>query len=100
MLYDPKLEVKTKPSLAGFVAWLELQDARRQYAYWRCNECAIGEYLSSIGTSYIDECGKGRPMIDNLCRWNAATAPTPWTFGAALARARKLLASAEEACGK
>ncbi len=92
MLYDPKWEQKTKtePSLQGFILWLEQQNAGAAYKYMPCGTCAIGQYLTSIGTSYHEQCDPGRD-IQYLCDWNfKITGPSPQTFGAALERARKM----------
>lgn len=89
MLYDPKWEQKTgtKPSLQGFIAWLEQQPPDEAYEYWTCHECAIGQYLQSIGTTYTDQCRTG--VIRLLCDWNnQITRKYPRTLGAALDRAR------------
>ena len=89
MLYNPKWEADAKaPSLAGFIAWLERQNAATPYKYTPCSTCAIGQYLQSIGTSYREQCGADKD-ITYLCEWNyKITRPMPQTFGAALERAR------------
>jgi hypothetical protein len=95
MLYDPKWETQTeaKPTLQGFVAWLERQKAEARYQYMPCSTCAIGQYLTSIGTSYSEQCD-GTRDYQYLCEWNhMITAPGVQTFGAALERARKYAAS-------
>jgi hypothetical protein len=50
MLYDPKWEVKAKPSLAGFIAWLETKDPKARYNYMDCTGlCPVDQYFTSIG---------------------------------------------------
>ena len=49
MLYDPKWD---KPSVAGFRAWLERQDPEATFDYGDCDHCAVGQYLSSVGTGW------------------------------------------------
>jgi hypothetical protein len=46
MLYNPKW---SRPSVAGFKAWLERQDPDATFFYADCNRCAVGQYLTSIG---------------------------------------------------
>jgi hypothetical protein len=51
MLYNPKWEVKTKkPSLAGFIAWLETKNPKERYNYMNVEGlCPVDQYFSSIG---------------------------------------------------
>jgi hypothetical protein len=51
MLYDPRWEVKTKkPSLAGFIAWLETKNPRARYNFMDCyGLCPVDQYFTSIG---------------------------------------------------
>lgn len=90
MLYDPKWEANadTKPSLQGFIAWLEQQPADAIYDFTPCPTCAIGQYLRASGKTETDiGC---RTYFD----WNRHIAePLPRTFGAALMRARTFAAA-------
>lgn len=91
MLYDPKWNEIKPASLDGFIAWLEQQDQQGQYAYRPCETCAIGEYLKSIGTNYRDHVCGSEAGFYQASSWNKKiTHPRPWTFGAALDRARAL----------
>jgi hypothetical protein len=50
MLYDPRWEVKTKPSLAGFIAWLETKNPKARYNYMNIEGlCPVDQYFTSIG---------------------------------------------------
>lgn len=100
MLYDPKWEIDTKPSLQSFVAWLETKDPEARYSFYECEgRCLVGQYMEFLGIPWT-----GAPIHPNG-NWDRssykATAvaifgPGPWTvhvrkphtFGAALNRAR------------
>lgn len=89
MLFNPQWD--TKPSLAGFIAWLEQQPADRPYDYQPCPTCAIGQYLRAIGKTEADLLVGGDAPYHV---WNHHIAkPLPWTFGAALMRARTFAAT-------
>lgn len=103
MLYDPEWE---KPSLASFVGWLETKDPKQRYDFNNCQgECLVGQYMASIGiewgeapsgasrgdwggTNYIKV---ARAIFGHSNPFNVLIT-RPWTFGAALARAREALA--------
>jgi len=104
MLYDPKWEapVEAKPSLQGFIAWLETKNPRGRYQFDNCaGMCLLGQYMAFLGIEWGES-----PKDPNAGNW-AKTAymktarclfPTsgpmtvladrPHTFGAALKRAR------------
>jgi hypothetical protein len=93
MLFDPKWEQKPDVeecgiSLAALTAWLALQPADQKYDANQINDCALAQYVQSCGVarkdSYVDV-----PLNGMLCE---IAFTTPWTFGAALKRARKLAA--------
>jgi hypothetical protein len=91
MLCDPQWEVKADPfSLDGLITWLENKPSGTQYNFHdRRGRCLLCQYLADAmpqaywATAYI-----------KLTRLNRATETlarqTPWTFGAALERARAL----------
>lgn len=92
MLYDPKWESqtahKTKPTIAGFIEWLGRQKPEAEYNYY-CAHCAIGQYLQSIGETFVIVM-RDKELFDLLHQWNMEiTKHHPWTFGAALKRARE-----------
>ena len=85
---------ETKPGVfspEGLIAWLETQDPTTQYDYHDCSgHCLIAQYLAAHGYLWGDN-HYGRFMsgvdrADIACTF-------PMTFGAALERARKLLAA-------
>jgi hypothetical protein len=93
MLYDPKWEKpKTKAlTLAGLIAWLETQPAEGRYNY-NCQNgsCLLDRYITSV---------TGKPSRPTALHWDICggesecstiTYNQPWTFGAALARAREV----------
>jgi hypothetical protein len=88
MLYDPKWEVKseTKPSLLGFIAWLEVQPPDDTYDYAMPHECALAQYYATLGRV----CGfHAEEVFTNQFQQMHALA-RPSTFGAALKRVRAL----------
>jgi len=95
MLYDPKWEAKTKAdprSIHGLIAWLEQQDPKKKYNWGTCDgSCLIHQYMSTVGIPHEDDAyftiqGGTKQSPSNLAL------RAPWTFGAALDRARKITA--------
>lgn len=93
MLYDPKWEQQTKtepPSLAGLVAWLEQQPKDQSYNCYSITRCVIAQYrFAATGRhdsiALVDIVGGTKAHRDIGCT-------APYTFGAALERARAALA--------
>lgn len=92
MLYDPKWnEQKVDPySVAGLIGWLERQPSDGSYDWDSIGCCLVAQYLKSIGIEYPaaefffhEALGKDWP-------YNEIAGVRPWTFGAALGRARAL----------
>lgn len=92
--WDAKIEQKADPlSPAAFVAWLETKKPTERYNYWNCNGgCLLDQFLKHAG---MDDSGESYRMISSskigtteygylACNW-------PFTFGAALERARAAL---------
>lgn len=113
MLYNPKWLDETKPvtkpdvfSLESLIAWLEKQPANKAYDYENCEgKCLYGLYAASYGIAWKASGGAGahypgssveRSRFCDLVYATTAN-PFPWTFGAALARARSALSSPERA---
>ena len=98
MLYDPKWEVEIKAdplSLEGVIAWLEKQPADEAYDYDDCSgACLYGLYMAHHGFTWeaSGACGKhvSSPERSQFCDlvYCEVAAEEPWTFGAALERAR------------
>lgn len=99
MLYDPKWEVQTKPdvfSLENLIAWLEKQPTTAVYNYVDCGgRCLFGQYMAAhgfpwkmvIGMNILDTGGDDGFRFKQFVYDRIAT-QKPWTFGAALERAR------------
>lgn len=103
MLYDSKRwdkHSKTDPvSLDGLIAWLETKPSKQYYPYYDCNgTCLYSQYLEALGfgtgTDAPDSASRiaARKLWDRLHEGSFIyiAKMTPWTFGAALARARKV----------
>jgi hypothetical protein len=90
MLYDPTWN-KT-PSCAGLIAWLETQDPERTYDWLAMKGCLICFYYDALGINDFSDVN--RPMYEETFsrveQYYAVCETEPWTFGAALARARLL----------
>lgn len=94
MLYDPKWEIKTKAdpfSLEGFIGWLEKQPRDGAYHWYNIGDCVACKYLQAQGFS--EPWTIPYPSVfGGIETYQAVGRPMPWTFGAALSRARKALA--------
>lgn len=105
MLYDPKWEapVETKPSLQGFIGWLETKNPKERYRFWECNgRCLLGQYMAYAGIEWT-----GAPLLNPHGSWDGSSyievarsvfgrgvdftvlTDRPHTFGGALKRARE-----------
>lgn len=79
-------------SLPGLIAWLETQDPQQRYEYENCEgRCLIGQYLAARGVPWGWRSYDA--FVDADARMRIANR-RPMTFGAALSRARQLLATA------
>lgn len=85
-------------SLEAFTDWLATMPADGEYDYTACMTCAFSQYLTAIGLKpagvgpgYWRQRGadslRHRPLPDGV---EEIVYTTPWTFGAALSRAREL----------
>lgn len=102
MFYDPTCKTTnpnrtTKPnplSLQALIAWLESKPAGDSYTYSAACSCLAAQYNASIGREYLYNPTWfvfGWSKFDSKLERIAAKAPH--TFGAALERARMMLAS-------
>lgn len=94
MLFDPKWEVQTKPdvySLEGFVSWLEKQPTERAYDWYDVHGCIVCQYLDSVLPPDRETALLSR-VFSTSDQYHQVAGKWPWTFGAALDRARKALA--------
>ena len=89
-------DTETKPdvfSLRSLVAWLETQPSETEYHYLPIDGCLIDQWCNAVGIKM-----PGPVLLLGLPTTNAqkieyVAMETPHTFGAALSRARALLAS-------
>jgi len=95
MLFDPKWEKKAETKAnpcdpANFIAWLETQDANKFYDFHNCRgQCLVGQYMVHMGLRWFDN-------IELFCSermkpFRYVSMERPFTFGAALKRARETL---------
>lgn len=80
MLYDPKWELHSMSTLIG---WLETKPVDEGYYFFSCRRCLLLQYLAAIK-------GPGHDIdyVDLPETFKDVAFETPWTFGAALKRAR------------
>lgn len=97
MLFDPKW-LKTEPSLAGLIAWLETKNPNETYVWHDSNNCLIAQYGKSIGwspmrmsTEAVEGDITSAPYHQISTANGQLALEQPYTFGAALARAKKAL---------
>jgi len=88
MLYNPKWE---QPSLVHFIAWLETMPADAEYEYTNFHICALAQYAKKLGDNYPAV----HLHVTNRGQYNYIVSERPWTYGAALRRSRKALATNE-----
>lgn len=103
MLYDKrwdKPKVTTKPfTLPDFIAWLETQPPNARYNFDNCRgQCLMGLYMTHHGREWGYSMGLSHSNYWESCKQvfgNPCEVPVlclePYTFGAALKRARKAL---------
>ena len=95
-----KKDVKADPmSLANLIAWLEQQPRNKEYCYMSHGGCLLAQYLTfSFGRKALDVGALGFVFADDQMNphptpnsFQDIAAGKPYTFGAALARAREYL---------
>ena len=97
MLYDKRWDrTETKPdvfSLESLIAWLETMPPSAEYDFHNCDGlCLVGQYMAYNDIQFRD--GFSQQSKHFPCTVFRIGAGDPWTFGAALNRARKALESA------
>lgn len=98
MLFDPKWNQQTKAdplSLESLIAWLEQQPADKTYCFLDTGRCLIATYFQAKniaksvgGVTFLPLGSKVRRKIPDC--FNEVAEFTPFTYGAALERARAL----------
>lgn len=99
MLYNPQWRDQDPLTLTSFIAWLEQQPAKGKYDWWTPNRCLACQYLKATGhnqegqkhTGYETIFGRARSK-ETLVTYHKVCGTRPWTYGAALSRARDVLA--------
>lgn len=91
-----KQDTEAKPdvfSLEGLIAWLERQPQETSYDFSEASTCLLTRWHSEFGSG-LEESGLSYTSgICVLSGWASEVAAiSPWTYGAALSRARALLA--------
>ncbi len=89
-------ETVIHPSLSGLIQWLEKQPPDEKYDYKDCGGCLLHSYFSSfvkmpkgrgVGGDYWRDAARNRYNISPAM--SEVSIGLPWTFGAALQRARE-----------
>lgn len=101
MLYNPAWRDPAPLTLPKLIAWLERQPAARAYSFENVHGCALVQYLkfcgypqSSVGGTWWREKPEAdTQLFSDEIGW--IFAHNPWTYGAALSRARAALADAK-----
>ena len=90
MFFD-ETHIGTKPdvfSLESLIAWLEKMPADNAYNAANPRECLLGQWIMSAG---VDDPTITSVTMGNRMPFNDIAVARPYTFGAALDRARALL---------
>jgi hypothetical protein len=109
MLYNPTWR---KPddifSTESLIRWLTLRDPRHMYDYQSCKYCLIAQYLIDNGYNHVNVTprhytsgtdwmwNKPHPLPDGWAYIAIGDGSKGWTFGEALARAKRVLAQEKE----
>lgn len=91
MLYNPNWTKADPLTLDALIAWLETKPATRRYCYSDRGHCLAAQYNASIGRKYRVT-SLFRPVDNFDFKLEYIAVQVPSTFGAALARARAMLA--------
>jgi len=93
-------------SLEGLLAWLETQLPDKEYCWADSGVCLLARYAASIGSDYSEICDRlgrsvGEFSEDGSGNFELTYIPAdfPHTMGAAAARCRAAIASAEGVTG-
>ena len=100
MLYNTKWETKTDPlTMESLIAWLETKNPVKTYNFDDCSGgCLYGLYMKHHGINWADSGARGvgnsypKATLERneFCHlvYDLVAREQPWTFGAALERAR------------
>lgn len=84
MLYDPKWQRPAQPTVDDLILWLETQPADKTYEWFNLSRCLLCQYLDARGFPHR---GNYWHIAQKLGMEDVA-GTEPYTFGAALERAR------------
>ena len=93
MLYDPKWDQQTRAaprSLESLIAWLEQKDPEAKYDYCKMQSCMVAQWLIDSGEERYQLLSREVAQLFGG-RGDYIVHMEPWTFGAALQRARAAL---------
>ena len=98
MLYNKDWDVKTKDpfTLDNLIAWLETKDPTMEYSFYFPDSCLVGQWARTVDASAFNIVTEGSYVYKvneerrNLFSFHPIVCPKPWTFGAALERAKAL----------
>ena len=86
MLHDPKYD--RTPSLAGFALFVASREPGERYNWRNCEQCAVGQYLATLGRSIpVSDWTGDLAIANDLARAGYGPgfftdASPSWTFGA------------------
>jgi hypothetical protein len=98
MKHDPEVKTKSEPlTVEAFIRWLEINPVDREYEWHDVEGCLLCLYLREVfgvqspaGETWNGVGGFGKNTLNGDFKYFAICGEKPWTFGAALERARKL----------
>lgn len=76
------------PDIHGLIAWLETQDGEMKYHWPSCRDCLLRRFANVLGAP----CYSGMGEFFNGPADEHVANPRPWTYSAALSRARAFAA--------
>jgi len=79
MLKDPRWD--NIPTLAGFALFVASKPADETYIWTSCYDCALGQYLKSIGCKKSNWCHGELATMNALALGDQSPVQSNWTFG-------------------
>ena len=77
--------------LPSLIAWLETQPPETEYDWENCQECLVGKFVTAItGNRLPASVIRYSTLFPSCDAYGFVGATGPWTFGAALARAKQI----------
>ncbi len=78
-------------SLEGVISWLEMQPGETEYDYLDYGDCLLAQYCRVRGSAYKTVSIGSGPTKNPKVLLERVAAREPWTYSAALTRARELV---------